>query len=344
MPRALVTGANGHIGANLVRELLSRGWEVVPFVRPGADLRGLRGLDLKPAVGDVMDRPTVDAAMSDYDAVFHTATAYLTWAKDFAEILAPAKVGTDNVLRAAASAGVKRVVYTSSAVAIGPSDSPSPRTERDWNADFRSPYVRAKVESERIAHRLAAELGVSMSVVCPAWVQGPLDFRLTPSTSLLRDIACGKAPIFKGGLDVVDVRDVARGHVLAAEKGHPGERYFLGGQAMTIAEFADLMRELTGVKNSAAPLPRAVFKAVGVLMEGASLITGRPPMLTRAIAHDYVGRYYWVSHDRSRDELGYEGRPAREVTVDALRWLSHLGELPADLAARYPADETWPAI
>ena len=216
MTRVLITGANGHLGANTVRSLLKRGYEVVPFVRRNSDLRGLSDLNLEYRYGDIMDGGSLTEAAQECDIIIHSATVFRMWAKDPNDIIQPALVGTRNVFSAAQQVAIKRVIYTSSVVAVGLSDDPqSLRTSIQWNEDPNGPYNLAKTRSEQEAWRLADEYQIPMIALCPGTMLGPHDYRITPSTELIRDYVNGTGQTFNAGLSYVDVRDAAEVHVLA---------------------------------------------------------------------------------------------------------------------------------
>src|SRR5688572_22528103 len=153
--RVLVTGANGHIGNHVVRELISARHDPVPFVRKSSDVSGLKDLGLTLHYGDVQDRSSLEAAARGCDAIIHLAAVYAMRPKTAEEIMRPAVEGTENILQVAKAIGAKRVVYTSSVVAVGYSSTPAVRSERDWNEDPQVPYFRAKTQSERQAWQLS---------------------------------------------------------------------------------------------------------------------------------------------------------------------------------------------
>ena len=182
MARVLVTGANGHIGNVLIRQLIERGDEVVAFVRPTADLSSLDGLELTFSKGDMQDPDAIMAAAADTEIIYHLAANYDLRAKSEDDIIAPAIRGAESIFNAAKTHGVKRVVFTSSIVAVGTSTDPTDiRDESRWNEEPINLYYRAKTESERRVHQLAAETGIEVVIVNPAMVLGGRDFRLTPS-------------------------------------------------------------------------------------------------------------------------------------------------------------------
>lgn len=326
--RALVTGANGHIGANLVRDLLEHGWTVRALVREGADLRGLAGLDVETTHGDVRDEEAVRKAMDGCELVFHLAAPYVLWARDEAEIVGPAVSGSENVLRAARAAGARRVVMTSSSNAVGFTTDPSrPLDETSWNAVTNSPYVRAKNAQERRARELAEELDLDLVTILPTAVLGRLDYRKTPTTAPVVDALAGKGPV-PFPMNLVDVRDVARAHVLAAERGARGARYLVGGDNVDVPTLAALIEQLTGRRPTEGLPPMWLLRVVASVAELGARLHGKPPVLTRALLDDAAGRAPVFDCTRARTELGLEPRGAEEVLRETQAWARTMGWLP----------------
>lgn len=345
MTRALVTGANGHQGANLVRDLLEHGYEVVPMVRAEADTTGLEGLGLSLARGDVRDAAAVERAMEGAELVFHLATPYAVWAKDPATIVEPALRGAENVLRSAKKLGVRRVVVTSSCNAVGFTGDPAKlRDETMWAERTKSPYIRAKNEQERRVWALADELALDVVTVLPTGVLGRYDYKKTPTTGPFVDVLAGKAPI-PFATNVVDVRDVARCHVLAAEKGRAGERYLAGGDNVDVPTLAGLVEKLVGKRPGEGLPPLWVLRIVATLGGAASAITGKAPMITNELLDDAAGCAPLFDCSKARRELGLAPRGAEEVLRETLRWALFMGWIPekvaAPLRAQHPPDPSW---
>lgn len=335
MQTALVTGANGHIGSNLTRELLSRGINVVALVRENADLRGLDGLNVKLARGDVLDADAVRRAVEGCDVVFHLAAPYAVWAKDPAQIVEPAVRGTENVLRAAKS-GARRVVVTGSCNAVGFTRG-APLDETSWRESAASPYMRAKRDQERRAFELADELDLDVVTVLPTAVLGPHDYRKTPTTGPFVDALAGKGPV-PFAMNLVDVRDVATGHVLAAILGVRGERYILGGENVDIATLAQLIEKHTGNKPGKGLPPAWVLRTVAAVSEAVSAVSGKAPAITRAILDDVAGGAPLFHIAKAKRVLGYEPRGAEEVVVATIGWARQMGWLPSTATlAKEPA-------
>ncbi len=347
MKRALVTGANGHIGSNLVRDLVAHDWKVRALVREGSDRRGLDGVEAELVTGDILDVESVRSAAAGQEVVFHAAAPYRTWARDPAEITRPMLVGTENVLRVAKQAGVSRVVCTSSCNTIGFTTDPSkPLDETSWNEHAHSPYVRGKLEAERHVWELARELGLDVVTVLPTAVLGPLDYKITPTTQPVLDAFEKRGPV-PFAMNLVDVRDVARAHVLAAEKGRAGERYLAGGENLSAEDIATTIEKLGGLRPATGFPPMAVLWTVATLGEWVSLLTGKAPMITRDLIRDGAGRSPVFTCDKARRELGLSPRGAEEVLRETLRWglfmkrIRHKTVL--GRAGEYPPDPAWKA-
>lgn len=318
MKKALVTGANGHIGANLVRELLAHDYAVVGLVREGSDLRGLAGVNLELVRGDVLDAEAVGRAMAGVTHLFHLAAPYVVWARDGETIVGPAVRGTDTALRAAKAHGVERAVVTGSCNAVGFTCG-EPLDETSWRERAASPYMRAKREQELCARELAGALDLDVVTVLPTAVLGPLDFRMTPTTAPFVDVLRGRGPV-PFPMNLVDVRDVARGHRLAAERGGRGERYLLGGDNADTETIASLIEKHTAKRPKQGLPPGWVLRAVAAVAEATSAVTGKAPMLTRALLDDAGGGAPLFRIDKARAELGFEPRGAEDVIVATIEW------------------------
>lgn len=330
--RVLLTGANGHLGANTARALLHHEHDVVAFVRPGSDLRGLEGVDVEYAHGDINDRDSVVAAAKGCDVIVHTAAIYKWWAKDSAAITTTALQGTINVFEAARQANVKRLIYTSSTMAIGTKSSPNELlTAADWHDNAHTTYSRAKTLSERRAWELAESYGIPMISLCPGAIFGPYDYRITPSTEIILGMADGSGQTFDSGLAAVDVRDAAHLHARAVEHPTTGKRYAVAGANVTFVALAELVAEFTGKKVGHFGGSPALARILGALMELGARFTGKEPVLTRAIVDENARRYQFVDTSPTMTDFEWEPIALRETVRDTLDWLAQIGKLDAAL-------------
>ena len=320
--RALVTGANGLIGANLVRELLRAGYQVRALVRPGSNQQCLEGLDIETIYGDVLHADSLTDGARDCDVVFHTAALFTYWDLDSARLENLAVDGTLNVIDTAVVADVPRIVFTSSSVVLGSSERPLVRNEsHDLDANDSAPYVMAKVLQERHAFDHAAAVGADLIAVCPTMTIGPYGYRLGPSNGLI--VAYLDDPTratFPGGCNIVSASDVARGHIIAAEKGLAGKRYLLGAENLAWSEIHKAISELCGVEGPLWQANRTASYFAATWHELGAYVSRKTPLTTRAQAR-MVGRYYWYDHTRI-GALGYHPRSSRQALAEAIAWLA----------------------
>ncbi|MGC4091841.1 MAG: NAD-dependent epimerase/dehydratase family protein [Polyangiaceae bacterium] len=336
----LVTGATGFIGSAVVRQLIERGSAVRAFVRPGANLGAFQGLPrdrFQLAYGDVTLESTVYRSLMGCDRLFHVASVFKYGGARPEQIIEPAVLGTRAVLAAARAQKIERIVVTSSAAVLGTSRGDAPMDETTPN-QLLDPevYVRAKIEADQVVQDHIAE-GMPIINVLPSAVFGPGDRKPTPNGRTLIDYLrlspSRRIPATDGGVCVVDVDDVARGHVLAMEHGRLGERYLLGGENLTYTQLFELMHELTGLaRPGKAPSP-GVIQLAGTLIELYAGLTGTEPILTRRLARDYAFARVWVSSEKAERELGYKHRPARETLARAVNYYLSNGYVPGPLAS-----------
>jgi dihydroflavonol-4-reductase len=333
MRKALVTGANGFIGANVVRALLAHGEEVRAFVRAGSDRRSLAELPVEIAEGDLRDADSVRRAVAGCARVYHVGADYRLWARDPRELHDSNVRGTIHVLDACLALGVERVVHTSSVGTIGLSALPGPCDETTQLApgQISGHYKRSKLDAERAALSYA-ERGLPVVVVNPAAPIGPWDAKPTPTGKIVIDFAHGRMPAFVDtGLNVVHVRDVAEGHWLAAERGRPGERYVLGHRNLTLREILETLAELLGRPAPRIRLPYAIAWAAGALSTAAAnLVTHRPPAIALEAVRMSRRRMFFDGSKAVR-ELGLPQTPVRDAFEDALRWFAARGLIPQPL-------------
>jgi dihydroflavonol-4-reductase len=327
-----VTGASGFIGANLVHELLARKHGVKALLRPGSDLLGLRGAKFERVEGDLADGAKLKAAMRGCDWCFHVAASYHLWLRDYRPMYVANVEGTRNVIAAAAAAGCQRIVYTSTVGCIGlpepiegriiPSDEATPVS----GAQMKNHYKRSKWQAEQVATQMARE-GLPVIIVNPSAPVGPRDIKPTPTGQVIVDFLNGKMPAYLDtGLNWVHVRDVAIGHILAAEKGRIGERYILGNAEgnWTMKQAFTILEELTGVRAPRFRVPYSLALIAAYANEALSLLTRRPPKAPLAGVRMARHKMYFNPSKAIR-ELGLPQTPPKQALADAAEWFRRNG-------------------
>jgi dihydroflavonol-4-reductase len=313
-----VTGGTGFIGRAIVERLLAEGNRVKALARSEASGSELRGLGAEPAAGDLLDLEALAAAMQGCDVVYHAAGANAFCLRDPAPMFEVNVRGSENVIRAAVRAGVRRVVYTSSAATLGEAggtvgseDSP----HRGW---FLSAYERSKFEAEQAVFGAARETGIEVVSVNPASVQGP--GRATGSTKLLLDYANGRLKaVVDSRLSLVDIADCTEGHVLAASRGNPGERYVLSGATLTVREGLALVAGMLGVERPLRVLPPSFALAVATAAEAIGWARRRSPRVCRELARTLIhGHAYDGSKATRALDLRYT--PIEETLRRTVAW------------------------
>jgi nucleoside-diphosphate-sugar epimerase len=328
MKPTLVTGANGHLGNNICRLLAERGEPVRAMIRASADPAPLTGLAVDIVRGDIMDAASTSAAMQGCGRVYHTAAAFVMWSRDpEREIIQPCRDGTRTVMEAAAKAGIDKVVYTSTTGTIGFSDDPNtPTDERQHNTHPHTAYVRGKIAAEEEAFAVAERTKLPTCSTHPGLILGPRFFKVSESVKQIADFLNQGAPAyFAGGFDIVDVEDVARGSLLAMEKGGDRERYILSGEHVTVKQAFDTLAGLTGLKPPGIKLPVPVLRVAAGLMELGTRVTGRRPLLDRSQVDEFAGKFSYFDSGKAARELGYTYLPARDVLRRTVAWLIDRG-------------------
>jgi dihydroflavonol-4-reductase len=318
MPQTvLVTGASGFVGWHVAKLLVDRGYNVRALSRSSA----IEDLAVETIRGDLRDPSSLARAAQDCSLVFHVAADYRLWTADPAEIYASNVEGTRNLLRASHAA--RRIVYCSTVGAIGMrrgiiADESSPVSLND----MKGHYKRSKYMAEQVAVEAARE-GLPVVIVNPTTPIGEHDAKPTPTGKVIVDFLTNKIPAYiDTGLNYVDVRDVALGHLLAAESGSPGERYILGGENLTLKQFLDRLGAQAGIPATNTRVPYALAYTAALASTAWASVTRRHP----AIPLDGV-RYahikMWVSHAKATQELGYAPTPIDAALRRAVDWYRH---------------------
>src|SRR5262245_4032821 len=323
---ALVTGGTGFVGANVARELVAAGATVRVLARPRADRRALQGLPVEIADGDLLNPGSIRRAIDGVQAVFHVAADYRLWTPNPEGLYRTNADGTRVVLQIAGEAGVNRIVHTSSVAALGVGADGAPGTEDTPITldELPSHYERSKFLAEHVALDFARR-GLPVVVVNPTAPLGPWDVKPTPTGQMILDFLRGRiVATVDTGLNAVHVRDVARGHVLAAERGKPGERYILGHQNLRLDELFALLGEITGRRPPRLKMPYPVAWMAAACCEGLAAVTRRPPAVTLAAVRMARKRMYF-SAARAVRELGLPQTDVREALADAIAWFTRHG-------------------
>ena len=317
MKPVLVTGASGFLGWHVARLLLQRGDSVRALVRPGSRLREL---DAEPVTGDLRDPESLARAVAGCGLVFHVAADYRLWARHPRDLYRSNVDGTRHLLEAAQRAGVERVVYTSTVGCIGiPAEGLGDETTPVSLEHMAGAYKRSKFLAEQVALQFARE-GLPVVIVNPTAPVGDHDVKPTPTGQTVLDFLNGKMPAFiDTGLNIVDARDAAQGHLLACERGRVGERYILGSENLTLAQILQMLAKITGRPAPTLRLPYAVAYCAGVCSTAWAEVTGLPPRVPLEAVR-MARKKMWVTHEKARRELGFQPAPAETALERAAEW------------------------
>src|SRR5215467_5595077 len=319
----LVTGATGFLGSHVARVLAAEGADLRLLVRPTSDLRNIADLSAERVTGDLRDPASIEKAVSGCDVVFHVAADYRLWVRDPEQMYRSNVEGTRTLIEASRRQGVRRVVYTSSVATMGfTSNGHGPANESSpvSIADMIGHYKRSKFMAEQVAFE-AAQSGVDVVVVNPTTPIGERDVKPTPTGRIVLDFLKRKFPAYvETGLNLVDVTECARGHLMALEKGKRGERYILGGENLTLKQILDRLAEITGLKSPTVKLPYVFAFATGVVDE---MVTGRLLRREPRATIDAVrmGRkMMFVTSAKAERELGWRIVPVGGALRRAVDW------------------------
>jgi dihydroflavonol-4-reductase len=317
-----LTGATGYLGSHVARVLVEQGANLRLLVRPTSNLKNLEGLNAETVTGDLRDAASLEKPIAGCEAVFHVAADYRLWVKDPAEMYRSNVEGTRAILEAARKNNVRCVVYTSSVATMGftgnglPADEDSPVSL----ADMIGHYKRSKFMAEQVALE-AGRSGMRVITVNPTTPVGEQDIKPTPTGRIIVDFLKGKFPAYvETGLNLVDVRECALGHVAALEKGKSGERYILGGENLTLKQILDKLGAISGLPSPNIKLPYFVAYAAGLVDQTVSgRWLGREPRATVETVR--MGKKkMWASSAKAERELGWRTAPVDKALRRAIEW------------------------
>lgn len=327
MKNVLVTGGTGFIGSNLALALLKEGCHVRILRRANSNLRAIGNADVEHCIGDILDPASIRRALKGCDTVFHTAAFISYWRKERQQLMEVNVTGTRNLVQASLDIGIEKFVHTSSIAAIGFRNDGKLINEQDefnWHL-YDVGYRISKHYAEQEVLR-GVKLGLPAVIVNPSVVIGPRDIHVH-SGQIVRDVARKRIFYYTdGGMNVVYVDDVVRGHLQAARQGRIGERYILGGENLTVREIFEAIATITGGLKPFFRLPNAIVQSLALLFETLGTLTGSRPWVTRDLVAS-VGRNMWFTCENARRELGYAVTPYRDAVKQTFAWYRENGYL-----------------
>ncbi len=324
--KVLLTGGSGFVGSAVARALLARGYEVRSLVRAQSDIRNLAALAVERVVGDLTQPASLRPALAGCDALFHVAADYRLWVPDKEAMFRANVEGTRVLMEEALTAGIRRVVYTSSVATLGlVADGVANEETPVSLADMVGPYKQSKFLAEAEVQRLA-RLGLPVVIVNPSTPVGPRDIKPTPTGRIVRDAARGRMPAYVDtGLNIVHVDDVAEGHCLAYEKGRLGERYILGGENLSLQRILALIAVLVHRKPPRVRLSRHLLWPIAAASELYARARKTAVPLVTFDELRMAKKHMFYSSAKAERELGFRARPAAEALADAVAWFEAEG-------------------
>jgi dihydroflavonol-4-reductase len=330
----LVTGASGFLGSHVARQLVARGEAIRVLLRSSSRTRAIEDLPVEKILGDLRDVASLGRALTGVSRVFHVAADYRLWARDPRDIYESNVTGTKNLLEAARRAGVQLFIYTSTVATVAV-DRPGLPNEETASAleEMIGHYKRSKWLAEKEALQ-AAQQGLPVVVVMPTTPVGPGDWKPTPTGKIIVDFLNGRMPGYVDtGLNFVGVEDAAAGHLLAAEKGKPGERYLMGAENLTLKQVLDILARVTGLPAPRLKIPHSVALGVAYAETAFSRLLGREPRIP--VEGVKIARHtMFVDCSRAPRELGFHAKPVAKALERAARWYEANGYVTARAAKR----------
>ena len=325
----LVTGATGFVGSAVTRQLLARGDAVRVLSRAESDQTNIRDLDVEVVEGDLLKPETLRDAVEGCDGVFHVAADYRLWVRNPEPMFRANVDGARAIVDAAVSAGVERIVYTSSVAVLGnvPGKAADEETPVTY-ADMIGPYKQSKFRAEEAVRQLIEEKGAPVVIVNPSTPIGPRDVKPTPTGRVIVEAASGKMPAYVDtGLNVVHVDDVAAGHLLAFDNGSVGERYILGGDDMPLADILAIVARQTRRRPPSIKIPHGAIMPIAYLAEAWARMMGEVEPFVTIEGVRMARKKMFFSSAKAERELGYTHRPADQALNDAVTWFRDNGYL-----------------
>ena len=320
--KTLVTGSTGFLGSAILRELLDDGREVKLLVRKDADTANIDGLDVEIAYGDLRDSESLQSALNGCNILYHAAAYYSLWDRDQQLIYDINLEGTRKILEASQKKNLEKIIYTSTVGCIGLNEDTTPANENTFfnKSTLANHYKKSKFQAEQIALQFARN-GLPIVIVNPSTPVGPRDIKPTPTGKIILDFLNRKMPAYLDtGLNLIDVKDCARGHILAEQKGVPGERYILGNQNMSLFDILTTLEKITGLKAPRIKMPFWVALSAGWVCEMVSNhLTGKPPAVP--LAGVKMAKYFmYFDSSKAVEELGLEQNSVEKALRQSVNW------------------------
>ncbi|MCS7023685.1 MAG: NAD-dependent epimerase/dehydratase family protein [Bryobacteraceae bacterium] len=322
MKPVFVTGATGFLGWHVAKLLVESGERVRALVRPG---KTVRELDVELATGDLRDPDSVRRAVQGCSVVYHVAADYRLWSRHPQELYRSNVDGTRNLLEAARQARVDRLVYTSTVGCIGiPESGIGDESTPVSLAEMTGAYKRSKYLAEQIALSFAQQ-GFPVVIVNPTAPIGDHDVKPTPTGKIILDFLNGRLPAYvETGLNLVDAADIARGHLLACQRGRTGERYILGCQNLTLRQIFEKLAAFSGKPAPSTQIPFSLAYAAGLVSTAWAFVSGKEPRAPLDGVR-MARKKMFVSHQKAARELGYDPGPVDQALLRAIRWFQDNG-------------------
>ena len=320
--KTLVTGSTGFLGSAVLRELLDDGREVKVLIRKGANTANIDGLDVEIAYGDLRDSESLQSALNGCSTLYHAAAYYSLWDRDQQLIYEINVEGTRKILQASQKKGLEKIVYTSTVGCIGLNDDTTPATEKTFfnKNTLSNNYKKSKYQAEQVVLEFARS-GLPVVIVNPSTPVGPRDIKPTPTGKIILDFLNREMPAYLDtGLNLIDVKDCARGHILAEKKGISGERYILGNQDLSLFDILVMLETITGLKAPSIKMPFWVALSAGWICEMVSNhITGKPPAVP--LAGVKMAKYFmYFDSSKAVRKLGLPQNPVENALRQSVDW------------------------